>query len=90
MRGGCEPAYQNEGRIAPPSGFKESQPVSLYSMVSRGVAGRLSLRQLGQTRPDEPRAASLVVRFPGASMRLLEAGLALGAIATAILIGAGR
>ena len=64
--------------------------MSLYSMVSRGVAGRLSVRQLGQTRQDVPRATSLAVRFPGASMRLLEAGLALSAIATAILIGAGR
>ena len=59
-------------------------------MVSRGVAGRLSQRQSGDARPDQPRTRSLAVRLPGASMRFLEAGLAATAIATAILIGAGR
>jgi hypothetical protein len=65
--------------------------VSLYSVVSRGVTGRL-----GQ-RPSDPGAAVdqnatriQTVRLPGASMRVLEAGLALTAIATAILIGIGR
>jgi hypothetical protein len=57
-------------------------------MVSRGVAGRL----VG--RPDdpvqgEPEATSRVL-LPGASMWLLQTGLAITAIATAILIGLGR
>lgn len=64
--------------------------MSLYSMVSRGVTGRFSQRQSGDARPDEARSRSLAVRLPGASMRMLEAGLAATAIATAILIGAGR
>jgi hypothetical protein len=65
--------------------------VSLYTVVSRGVSGRL-----GQ-RPSDPAAnieqvgtRNKGVRLPGASMRVLEAGLALTAIATAILIGVGR
>ena len=62
--------------------------MSLYSMVSRGVAGRLG------GRPDDPAqgepGASGRVLLPGASMWLLQAGLAITAIATAILIGAGR
>jgi len=65
--------------------------VSLSSMVSRGIAGRLRLRpsDAGQSL-EEPRATSVAVRLPGASMRFLEAGLAATAIATAILIGFGR
>lgn len=64
--------------------------MSLYSIVSRGVAGRFSHGQAATVRADEPQARSLAVRLPGASMRLLEAGLAATAIVTAILIGAGR
>jgi len=65
--------------------------VSLSTMVSRGVAERLRPRQADEgARIDRPRVTSLAVRMPGASMRLLETGLALTAIATAILIGIGR
>ena len=64
--------------------------MSLYSMVSRGMAERLSLRLSGHTRAEASQDTSLSVRLPGASMRFLETGLALCAIATAILIGAGR
>jgi hypothetical protein len=65
--------------------------VSLYTVVSRGMWGRLGQRpsDAGAT-VDQPAAPSQDVRLPGASMRLLEAGLALTAIATAILIGVGR
>jgi hypothetical protein len=76
---------------------KERQIVSLYTVVSRGLVGRL-----GQ-HPDEPGAVAESVAgsepavadnpavwLQGASMRLLEAGLALTAIATAFLIGVGR
>jgi len=65
--------------------------VSLSTMVSRGVAGRLRprLADSGATI-ERTRVASLAVRMPGASMRVLEAGLAATAIATAILIGIGR
>jgi hypothetical protein len=69
--------------------------VSLYSVVSRGVVGRFGQRPIdgdvdadvarGRVETDVPG-----VRFPGASMRVLETGMALIAIATAILIGAGR
>jgi hypothetical protein len=68
-----------------------AQSVSLYTVVSRGVSGRF-----GQ-RPNDPGAnvdqvgtRNQSVRLPGASMRVLEAGLALTAIVTAILIGVGR
>jgi len=65
--------------------------VSLSTMVSRGVAGRLRSRQANDGASlDRPRDTSLAVRMPGASMRVLEAGLAATAIATAILIGIGR
>lgn len=65
--------------------------MSLYSVVSRGVAGRLGGRA-GFTVANADRTGTRIpgVRFPGASMRVLEAGLALTAIATAILIGIGR
>jgi hypothetical protein len=65
--------------------------VSLYTVVSRGVVGRLSQRPAETgANPDLASARTLSVRWPGASMRVLEAGLALTAIATAILIGVGR
>jgi len=72
-------------------GNQGARVVSLYSVVSRGVAGRF-----GQRPTDDPVPAPQVgavdprVRFHSASMRVLEAGLALTAIATAILIGVGR
>jgi len=63
--------------------------VSLYTVVSRGVSGRLGQRPSDRgTSADQ--AGTRNVRLPGASMRVLEAGLALTAIATAILIGVGR
>jgi len=65
--------------------------VSLYSVVSRGVAGRLGQRPSDAVSSVERSGAKMPsVRLSGASMRVLEAGLALGAIATAILIGVGR
>jgi hypothetical protein len=65
--------------------------VSLYSVVSRGVAGRFGQRPIVDQAPvARVEAAGPGVRFQSASMRLLEAGLALTAIATAILIGVGR
>ena len=63
--------------------------MSLSTIVNRGVAGRLRPRPAGASI-DRPRVTTLAVRMPGASMRLLEAGLAVTAIATAILIGIGR
>jgi hypothetical protein len=63
--------------------------VSLYSVVSRGVVGSQRSTGFGTT-PTAASARSLQVRLPGASMRVLEAGLALTAIITAILIGVGR
>ena len=65
--------------------------MSLYSVVSRGVAGRLSQRSdVTAASADRTDARIPGVRLPGASMRVLEAGLALTAIATAILLGVGR
>ena len=65
--------------------------MSLYTVVSRGVSGRFGQRQSDQgASADQAGARNPGVRLPGASMRVLEAGLALTAIATAILIGVGR
>jgi hypothetical protein len=69
--------------------------VSLYSVVSRGVVGRLVPRPSDPESDPATAAAGADPRIPsvrlqGASMRFLEAALALTAIATAILIGAGR
>jgi hypothetical protein len=67
--------------------------VSLYSVVSRGVVGRFGQRQGEADASAEqasPRNLNLSVRLPGASMKVLEAGIALTAIATAILMGVGR
>jgi hypothetical protein len=65
--------------------------VSLSLLVSRGATGRLRQRPSDEGASiDQARVATFAVRLPGASMRLLEAGLVLTAIATAILIGIGR
>ena len=65
--------------------------MSLYSVVSRGVWGRFGQRPADQgARVEQAGTRNQGVRLPGASMRVLEAGLALTAIATAILIGVGR
>ena len=64
--------------------------MSLYSVVSRGVAGRFGQRSGAVGASDQADTRGPAVRLPGASMRVLEAGLALTAIATAILIGVGR
>jgi hypothetical protein len=64
--------------------------VSLYSAVSRGVSGRLGQRSGVSSTSADPAGTIPGVRLPGASMRVLEAALALTAIATAILIGVGR
>ena len=65
--------------------------MSLYTMVSRGVAGRFGQRPIESAATvAEPGTRNPAVRLPGASMRLLETGLAALAIATAIVIGVGR
>jgi len=79
--------------------------VSLYTVVSRGVVGRLGQRPsdpdatVAQGGAKGPQAGATIaqdgtrngeVRLPGASMRVLEASLAVTAIATALLIGVGR
>ena len=63
--------------------------MSLYTVVSRGVSGRLGQRP-SDRGANLDQVGTRNVRLPGASMRVLEAGLALTAIATAILIGVGR
>jgi hypothetical protein len=62
--------------------------LSLHTIVQGSFAGRLRLRRQVAGRA----AASTVVplRISIGSMRILETCLALGAIATALLIGLGR
>jgi hypothetical protein len=63
--------------------------VSLHTIVSDGLAGRLHPRRATAVAA-QPTTAPLAVRLSGMSMRVLETGLALVAIATALLIGLGR
>ena len=63
---------------------------SLHTNVSDGLVGRLAHRRAAAAVARQPASSQLVVRLSGASMRLLETGLALTAIATALLIGLGR
>jgi hypothetical protein len=67
--------------------------VSLHTLVSDGLANRLQPRLQPRritAAVAQPRATDMAARLSGASMRLLETGLALTAIATALLIGLGR
>lgn len=64
--------------------------MSLHTLVSDGLAGRLQPRRLTAAAVSRPDATDVAARLSGASMRILETGLALAAIATALLIGLGR
>lgn len=64
--------------------------MSLHTIVREGLVGRLHHRRAATAAIARPRTTPLAGRLSGASMRFLEAGLALTAIATALLIGLGR
>jgi len=64
--------------------------VSLHTIVQDSLAGRIHLRREAARRmagAPAVRSLALPVRISIGSMRLLETALALGAIATALLIG---
>jgi hypothetical protein len=62
----------------------------LQTIVSNGLVGRLHVRRGAPASAVEPRTRDLAISIPVASMRILEAGIALTALATALLIGVGR
>ena len=64
--------------------------MSLQTIVASGFGSRLHLRREAIAATVEPRPRTLAVAMAGGSMRFLEAGLALTALATALLIGVGR
>ena len=64
--------------------------MSLQTIVASGLGSRLHLRREAAEATIEPRPRTIAVAMAGGSMRFLEAGLALTALATAILIGVGR
>ena len=64
--------------------------MSLHTIVSSGVVGRFHLRRGAVSAVIQPRTTDMSTLLSGASMRLLETGLAIIAIATAMLIGLGR
>jgi len=76
---------------------KECPPMSLHTIVSDGLAGRRHQRRTpaagaraGVTSAVAQPPIELPGRLSGLSMRVLETGLAVTAIATAVLIGLGR
>jgi hypothetical protein len=71
-------------------GYRRSAPVSLQTIVSSGLVGRLHVRRGVRASAAKPRTRDLAMSIPVASMRLLEASIALTALATALLIGIGR
>jgi hypothetical protein len=64
--------------------------VSLHSYVGDELSGRVNIRRAAASAVARQPRAPFSVRLSGASMRILETGLALTAIATAVLIGLGR
>ena len=64
--------------------------MSLQTIASDALAGRLRSRRVAAAVVVRPAETPMGVRLSGASMRVLETGLALGAILTALLIGLGR
>lgn len=63
--------------------------MSLQTIVSSGLAARLRPRR-GPAGDVLPSSAQVAVGISVGSMRILETGLALTAIATAVLVGLGR
>lgn len=63
--------------------------MSLHTIVNDTLVGRFHSREI-DIAVAQPRPSHVAVLLSGASMRLLETGLALTAIATAFLIGLGR
>ena len=63
--------------------------MSLSTIVSDGLAGRLPQRRAASAVARPPQVPLAVV-LTGMSMRLLETSLAVTAIAVALLIGLGR
>jgi hypothetical protein len=63
--------------------------VSLHTIVNDGFADRFPHRRVAAAAVVQP-SSPMSVRLSGASMRVLETGLALTAILTALLIGLGR
>ena len=68
--------------------------MSVHSIAQDGLAGRLRRRvvatRLTARSVAVPLRISVPIRISISSMRVLETSLALGAIATALLIGLGR
>jgi len=64
--------------------------VSLQTIVSGGLAGRRRLRRAVAAAVLQPPATQAALDLSVGSMRILETGLALTAIATALLIGLAR
>ncbi len=64
--------------------------MSLQTIVSSSLTGRLHLHQAPVRATIEPRPSTLAVAVSGGSMRILEMGIALTALGTALLIGLGR
>lgn len=64
--------------------------MSLQTIVAGGLTGRLHLRREPVVATIEPRPQTMAVALSGGSMRILEMGIALTALATALLIGLGR
>jgi hypothetical protein len=62
----------------------------LQSIVGDGLVGRIHNARRARAAIAEPHPGHLTVRLTGASMRVLETGLALTAIAVAVVIGLGR
>ena len=62
--------------------------MSLHLIAQTGLAGRLRHRVVASR--STARLATFPIRISISSMRALETSVALGAIATALLIGVGR
>lgn len=72
----------------PDVGAQGDSTVSLHT-ISEGLVGRLHARRAA-VAVAQPRNTELAARLSGMSMRALETGLAVTAIAVALLIGLGR
>ena len=64
--------------------------MSLNTIVTDGLVNRFHTRDVADAAVARRHPTPMAVLLSGASMRVLETGLALTAIVTALLIGLGR
>ena len=89
-RDSAAPASFEHRTTRQPGNHSKEPNVSLQTIVGEGLADRINQLRAGRAAVAQQPSHDLAFRLPGASTRALETGLALAAIAVAVLLGLGH